>query len=441
MKVSTGISSVLALIGIQCSYAAQRGCVNIAGPTINVGDSIDLYRAPTSPSDDVWKGTYLFYGTLPIYTTAGPFRIAEFSMGVNCEAGALKGASPACNFDVYLKYSDTDNLFRYGTFFASGSYDTSYIISGGTDSFNEATGTLNAVFDETDPEWYKSIEIDMCFIYPEVGDTVKCIGDTDGTDRPDTVTYRMTSSTEIQHYKNEAIAFSWQDEWHVKPKDIDCTDMAIGDDIAVKPVGLVDDMTVTCIHGTVDTPNGRSGYYIWVEYQLRELTSQAIANSWDNSWTTAPRLDCTGLSLGEPMSPRPALPDGKSIQCIDNSDGSNKPTRVYRLVDDRLRLYTTGIVANSWNPEWHVDIQKIDCTGFSIGRPMTMMLTGVTEGDTVKCQDNSDLSYNPYNFYRYTHSGLRHYPNPSIASAWDLYWHNKYKTIDCSGIPHIANMS
>ena len=365
-------------------------------------------------------------------------------MDVDCEAGGLKGASPTCNFEVYLKYSDTDNTFKSGTFFASGSYDTSYAISDGTGSFNQASGTFTAIFDQDKPEWYRGIEIDMCFIFPEVGDTVQCINDSDdsdGEDRPDTVTYRLTSSTEIQHYKSEAVAFSWENDWHVKPMFIDCTDMTIGDDIVTKPAGLVDDMTVTCIRGTVDTPNGRSGYYLWVEYQLRELTTALIGNSWDDRWTSAPRIDCTGLSLGDPMPMRPAYPDGESIQCINNTDNSNKPTRVYRLVDDRLRLYPEGDVAHSWDPVWHVNVEKVDCTGIPIGRPMTMRLTGIAEGDTVNCLNNSDLSDNPYRFYRYTHSGLRYFPNASIAFTWDLYWHNKYKTIDCNGIPHIADMA
>ena len=410
-------------------------CIQIAAPT-NVGDSIDMYRGPTSSS-------YSFYGTLPIYTVSeDSTRIAGFSMDVNCEAGGLKGASPTCDFEVYLKYSDTDNTFRSGTFFASGSSNgSSYAISGGTDSFNQATGTFTAPFEENEPEWYKGIEIDMCFIFPEVGDTVQCVGDSDGAERPDTVTYRMTSSTEIQHYKSEVVAFSWENAWHVKPMFIDCTDMTIGDDIAMKPSGLVDDMVLTCIKGTVDTPNGRSGYYLWMEYQLRGLTTALISNSWDTSWTTATMVNCTGLSLGDPLPMRPAYSDGASIQCNNNSDGSNKPTRIYRLVDDRLRLYPEGDIANSWDPEWHVDIKKIDCTGIPIGRPMTLMLTGVAEGDTVQCGNNSDLADNPYMFYRYTHSGLRYFPNASIAFKWDLYWHNKYKTIDCSGIPHIANMA
>ena len=97
-------------------------------------------------------------------------------------------------------------------------------------SFNQASGTFTAVYDSYEPEWYKGIEIDMCFVIPEIGDTVQCINDTDGPDRPDTVSYRLTSSTEIQHYINEAVAFSWEHDWYVKPLFIDCTDMTIGND-------------------------------------------------------------------------------------------------------------------------------------------------------------------------------------------------------------------
>lgn len=420
-------------------------CIKIAAPT-NVGDSIDLYRGPTSPADDVWKGTYLIYATLPIFIKANETRLAEFSMDVECvdSTGGLRAAAvaPTCSFEVQLTYFDIDNTFRSGTFFASGEYSTEYTISGGTDSFNFASGTLTALFDSNDSYWYKGIEIDMCIVYPEVGDAVQCLGDTDGPDVPDTSIYRMTSSTEIQHYSNEVAAFSWTDEWHVNTKHIDCTGMTIGDDVAMKPSGLFDGKTVFCIDSTVASANGRSGYYHWMDFHLREYTSGEIADSWDSKWTLAQRIDCTGLSVGEDMPLKPNVPENESIHCANNTDGSNEPVRVYRYIDGRIRYYPHPIIAHSWDYDWNFNpVASIDCTGITIGKVMSKAIVGTKEGDIIKCSDNSDLSDNPNKLYRYSHAGiLRYFPDPTTAFSWDALWHQKIKGIDCSGIPHIDNM-
>ena len=399
-----------------------------------------MKRGPDSPTDDVWSGSYLSHATLPIFTSTIFTRISELSMNVKCEdsTGGLRAASPTCNFDVKLRYADKENVFRTGSFFASGEYSTTYDITGGIDDFNSASGTFKAVFDSNDPEWYTNIEVDMCFEYPEIGDAVKCLDDTDGEGVPDTYIYRLTSSSKIQHYPSKAIAFSWGDKWHVDTKTIDCTGMTIGDDVAMKPSGLVDGKTVFCFDDTVAAV--RSGYYRWVGFELREYPSGEIATSWDSKWTTAERINCTGLSIGENLPLKPSYPDGESIQCINNTDGSWKATRVYRLVNGSIRRYPDANTAYSYGPSWHLDIKQIDCTGIPIGRPMTMRPTGVEEGDAVKCIPDSDLSKNPHKFYRYTDAGLRHYPSPTIAFSWSSLWHMNYKSIDCTGIPHIEDM-
>ena len=400
-----------------------------------------MYRGPDSSTTDVWSGSYLSHATLPVYLS-DETRISELSMDVECvdSTGGLRAVSPTCNFEVELTYSNLHNTFRSGTIFASGEYSSSYDITGGTDSFNFASGTLQAVFDSNDPHWYKNIEVDVCFVYPEVGDAVKCIGDTDEEGVPDTAIYRMTSSTEIQRYPSEAVAFSWGNEWHYNVKTIDCTDMIIGDDIAMKPAGLVHGKTVFCFDDTVAVP--RSGYYRWMDFQLREYPSGEIASSWDSKWTLTERIDCTGLSIGQNMALRPSVDDNQTVQCKDNTDGSNEPTRVYRFIDDKIRHYPHEIIAHTWDYDWHFNpIKSIDCTGLTIGKPMTPKIHGLNEDDMVKCSNDTDLSDNPYKVYRYSHAGLlRYLPNPTIASSWDSLWHQDFKTIDCSGIPHIDDM-
>ena len=72
---------------------------------------------------------------------------------------------------------------------------------------------------------------------------------------------------------------------------------------------------------------------------------------------------------------------------------------------------------------------------------MTPKPDGIEEGDTVKCQNDSDLSGNPNRFYRYRESGLlRWYPSPTIAFSWKLLWHVNYKWLDCSGMPFLEDM-
>ena len=395
-----------------------------------------MLRGPDSPADDTNKGSYYTYDTLPIYTVShqiGTVRIAELTFDADCEANG------DCEFEINMKYSDTDNMFHSGKIFATGNRASragNFEINGGTDSFNEARGNFHADFDDSNYS-YSDIEIHMCFIFPKIGDSVQCIDNSDGEDVPDTQVYRLTNSNKIQHYPSEAVAFSWGTEWHYNTKNIDCTDMTIGDEIAMKQPSLVDGATVFCLDDTIAVP--RSGYYMWLDYELREYTSAAIATSWDPSRTTTPRIDCTGLTIGEPMPMKPVYPDGESLQCTNNSDGSNKPTRVYRFVAGKLRLYPEGDIANSWNPDWHVDIKKIDCTGIPIGRPMTAKLD-IADGTTIKCLDDSDLSSNPYRFYQYTHAGLKYFPSTEVAHRVKPDWHYNYRNIDCNGIPHLADV-
>lgn len=112
------------------------------------------------------------------------------------------------------------------------------------------------------------------------------------------------------------------------------------------------------------------------------------------------------------MPAKLAIADGESISCNDNSDGSGKSnTRVYRVQGNKIRRYPDTTTAHSWRHDWHLNIIPVDCTGYVIGAIMTPKPDGIEEGDTVKCQNDSDLSGNPNRFYRYRESGLlRWYP-------------------------------
>jgi hypothetical protein len=56
----------------------------------------------------------------------------------------------------------------------------------------------------------------------------------------------------------------------------------------------------------------------------------------------------------------------------------------------------------------------------------------IAEGKAVACGEAGAI-------YRYTGGELRHYPNPTIAAAWDKDWGN-FEVVDCAGIPEGAAM-
>lgn len=450
MKISTRICFLLAL-SIKCSEAAQRACLAINGP-INGAGTIDLTRDVDSSATDLVSGSYSSAHGLPFWTSDA--RIAALSMTAECTdgSGGLRSASSQCNLAVQLTTCsnkgtcdpNSDETYRSGAFYASATGSTSeYTISGGQGSFNEASGTFEATYDPTD-SGYENLSLYMCFIVPEVGDAIHCMGDTDSPDLPATYVYRLTAENKIQHYPSEAVAFSWGKEWHHKTKVIDCTDMTIAEPIAMKPVGLIDGGTYHCIDSSVTDPNYvAGGLYHYIQCELRYLATSDIAVSWDHTFGNAPTpmIDCDGLSLGDPMPLKPEFDDGESISCMNGSDGSGKSNRVYRVVGNKIRRYPDTNIAHSWRHDWHLNIVPIDCTGYPIGALMTSKPNGLEEGDTVKCESNTDLSDNPNKFYRYSDAGLlRYYPSPLIAFSWKALWHVEYEYLDCSGIPHIDDM-
>ncbi len=100
---------------------------------------------------------------------------------------------------------------------------------------------------------------------------------------------------------------------------------------------------------------------------------------------------------------------------------------------DLQRYYPSGIIANSWDPNWHYAIY-IDCTFLDHGpdmelyNPQTDGVEIISEGQSCICVED------PSKIYRYMNGELHHYPTSEIAYSWDPDWREAL-TIDCNGIP------
>ena len=414
----------------------------ITGPiTTNGSGPINLYRDDPNSGPSPLEGTYLSATALPFMTDTAT-TIVNIAMIAACVAdpGGLRVA-PTCAIDVELSYCTNgspfcgvnDKTYRSGVFSASGKGPAAYTINGGIDSFNDASGTIDATFDVA-TFGYNNVNINMCFVFPEAGDAVQCVNDTDGSGTPNMV-YRLNEDNSIRHYPNPPVASSWDSDWFLTSKLIDCTDKTIDEEMYVYPSELVDGSALNCLDSTDKSDNNPAGYYRFTKGELRYYVSPSIANTWDPTWPQSPKgVDCTGLKFGQDMAAKPPVNDGDTIKCQNNSDGSFLPNKVYYFIGDEIRHYPTPDIAFSWNPGWSVGVD-IDCTRLTIGPDMTLKPDGVVEGVAVKCSDNSDLTGNPNKVYRFTDAELRHYPDTTIAESWDPEWGPTYKFIDCDRIP------
>jgi hypothetical protein len=58
------------------------------------------------------------------------------------------------------------------------------------------------------------------------------------------------------------------------------------------------------------------------------------------------------------------------------------------------------------------------------------------DGRAVRCKKGDPTGHNYNTVHRYTNGKLHHYPNPTIASAWDKNWVNAKVIPDCTGVPY-----
>lgn len=125
---------------------------------------------------------------------------------------------------------------------------------------------------------------------------------------------------------------------------------------------------------------------------------------------------------------------GSAVKCLDNTDNTNNPRIVYRFKDRTLHPYPSLSIFKSWDRNYP-RFEYIDCTYFSIGRPMAHNLNSDHEGRSIKCRDSTDGKSSENTVYRWVNSNkeLRPYPNPLIALSWNRFW-NQLSTIDCRGL-------
>ena len=106
-----------------------------------------------------------------------------------------------------------------------------------------------------------------------------------------------------------------------------------------------------------------------------------ISGSWED--TTIP---CTGAKVDEIWEKQDdgtrkladgystsKLKDGTSVQCTTN-DPQGREGSVYRVNSDGiLDYYPSPSIAETWNPDWNVNITQIaDCAGFTKGEDLEM---------------------------------------------------------------------
>lgn len=97
-------------------------------------------------------------GLTAVYKASSPFpslskRIDFFRIQATCTSNGPTSA-PTCNWTVSLRFcnkggtcNSSDRTYRRGRFFASGTGPAAYTITGGTRSFNSATGSIDSELD------------------------------------------------------------------------------------------------------------------------------------------------------------------------------------------------------------------------------------------------------------------------------------------------------
>ena len=169
---------------------------------------------------------------------------------------------------------------------------------------------------------------------------------------------------------------------------------------------------IMCVANDVGVKANSAIYRFTVPNVLRHYKSSAILKAWDPAYKAPKKLDCAGLTLGDPMempskpsttvttkpSAQPAtvsVTEGDSIICLVNDVGAGANSAIYRFTSPNiLRYYTTQTILSAWNPA-NTPPTKLDCDGMTLGEPMQLPDTQtapVSSNSTVPATYNSSAT-------------------------------------------------
>lgn len=235
--------------------------------------------------------------------------------------------------------------------------------------------------------------------------------------------YRYMNGS-VRLYPDPEIAASWDQQWG-NPILVNCSSFLQGPDMITRlppPTGLPEGYAVKCDPRSPNVFRLTGG-------EVRWYPDPTIATSWDPEWVHFATVDCSSLPRGKDMKfKQPSIAEGQAVKC-DN--GPN----IYRYMNETIRWYPNPKVAESWDPNWASPI-FIDCSRFHEGIELMAKLpspAGLPEGQAIQCGQNQR------DVYRLTGGQRRFYPNPDIASSWDLDWFN-FVVVDCSSLSQGMDM-
>jgi hypothetical protein len=135
-----------------------------------------------------------------------------------------------------------------------------------------------------------------------VGTPIQCTANDVGSG-VNAAVYRYMGGDELRHYPNPPIATSWDPDWGTTFKKIDCEGLTEGDEM---PYNVTVGEPVQCTANDVGSGVNTAVYRVTEGGVLRHYPNAPIATSWDPDWgTTFKKIDCLGLTQGEPMATKP----------------------------------------------------------------------------------------------------------------------------------------
>jgi hypothetical protein len=118
--------------------------------------------------------------------------------------------------------------------------------------------------------------------------------------------------------------------------------------------------------------------YRWTEGELRYYPTGQVASSWNTAWREDfIEMDCVNIPMGLPMpmnfgslimsraADGLSVGEGYSVRCLQ------EPDKVYRWHEGELHHYPTGMIASSWDEDWHEAFVEMDCFNIPKGEPMS----------------------------------------------------------------------